>query len=552
MIGSRNSLRVVMAVSSLIFAAAHAATQNAPAPGYGASVEPSFTVDLVPVASTGLPPLHSFAVGTANQRWLIFGGRTNGLHLFVRSSGNGDVPPPNAFPTSLANNLIFVIEPATQKVWSATLPPAYADQMAATNPEFYQDGDTLYVMGGYGIDRTKQQMVTFGELLAVQVSETIDAIVNGKPFDGFIQQISTFANCADTTALQACIGGINCKAGSGYTACMQQGTANCNLQAKQTQEKCVSCAASGANPASCTSATTNLYAMITGGGLIKSDDLFYAVFGQQMQGLYSVLQGDYGKWPIQQIYTQRIVSMYLRPSPLSGTVLRVIQQDPNDSTAPYNRRDLNTAAALNPENGAGRVAAYGGVFVPGRDQAYQQPIYIDNPGNWEDAKVTVDKSYEQRMNQYTCPTLKMFDRKAAPGGNMITIFFGGISLYYYDRKTLKFRLDQGLPFSRDLSVLIQSQGGAYSEFVRNESLGQLMGTNAEFIQDHSVTAASNGVIYLDALKTKTRVGYFYGGIVSKEPETGGDPSLTSATNALYEIWVTPTSPQDYWVPVATN
>lgn len=548
MMGLRNMLLVSMAVAGLILAVDQVAAQTPPAPG----VVSSFTVDLVPVASTGLPQLHSFAVGTANNRWLIFGGRTNGLHLFVQSSGNGGTPPPNAFPTSLANNLIFVIEPATQKVWSAPLPSAYADQMAATNPEFYQDGDTLYVLGGYGLDHTKQQMATFGSLLAVQVSETIDAIVNGQPFAGYIQQTSSFANCADTSALQACIGSINCQPGSGYTPCMQKGTTSCNQQAKQAQDKCVSCAESGANPTSCTSATSNLYATVTGGSLIKSGDLFYVVFGQQMQGLYSVREGDYGKWPIEQIYTQRIVSMYLRPSPLTASVLRVIQQDPNDSTAPYNRRDLNVAPALSPESGASRIAAYGGVFVPGRDQAYQEPIYIDNSANWKDAKVTVDKSYEQRMNQYTCPTLKMFDRKAAPGGNMITVFFGGISLYYYDRKTLKFRLDQGLPFSRDLSVLIQSQGGAYSEFVRNESLGQLMGTNAEFIQDHSVSAAPNGVIYLDEFKTKTRVGYFYGGIVAKQPETNGDPSQTSATNALYEVWVTSASPQDYWVPVATN
>jgi hypothetical protein len=39
-----------------------------------------YEVELRPVTIPGLPGLHSFAFGQHNGRWLIVGGRTDGLH----------------------------------------------------------------------------------------------------------------------------------------------------------------------------------------------------------------------------------------------------------------------------------------------------------------------------------------------------------------------------------------------------------------------------------------------------------------------------------------
>src|SRR5688572_25492911 len=72
---------------------------------------PPFTVEIEPVSTT-VPGIHSFAFAQSGPRWLIIGGRTNGLHGF---SSN------DAFPTQYANNEIVVIDTTTWQYWSATL-----------------------------------------------------------------------------------------------------------------------------------------------------------------------------------------------------------------------------------------------------------------------------------------------------------------------------------------------------------------------------------------------------------------------------------------------
>ena len=50
-----------------------------------------FKVEVIEVAGSNLPAVHSFASATADGKWLILGGRTGGLHGF--GSGNDNFPP---------------------------------------------------------------------------------------------------------------------------------------------------------------------------------------------------------------------------------------------------------------------------------------------------------------------------------------------------------------------------------------------------------------------------------------------------------------------------
>ena len=59
----------------------------------------NFSVTINPIYIGGLPGLHSFAFATSGNKWLIIGGRLNGLHGFQ---------PPIAFPASTANQTIYV------------------------------------------------------------------------------------------------------------------------------------------------------------------------------------------------------------------------------------------------------------------------------------------------------------------------------------------------------------------------------------------------------------------------------------------------------------
>ncbi|HEX7312572.1 MAG TPA: hypothetical protein VF297_01555 [Pyrinomonadaceae bacterium] len=532
------------------------------------STPPRFTVELRPVAASNLPALHSFSLGKGSDgKWLLVGGRTNGLHAFVQSSDGGQTPPPNAFPVASANRSVWVIDPAARRAWSASLDglgTQIADALSATNAESAQEGNTLYIVGGYGWDSRKQTMTTFGALHAIQVDEAIKTVIDKTTLVPYVQQTNTFYDCPlfGSNAYNACVGDPNtgtrsCKQGPGWAACVKKVQAACRVQRDRATAACATCVTN--NQFNCTWAgksvpvptNTGFYTKVTGGGMEKLGSAFYLVFGQQFEGLYSVLEGDYGKWPVSQTYTERVAALSITPNPLTASVLNVYLQDANDLAAQYHRRDLNVVSAIRPD-GPPRIVAHGGVFVPGQDSAYRQPVFIDMGANPLSAKVTVDK-YQQVMSQYDCAVLRMYDRSGGPkAGRMINVFFGGISLYYLDPKTGKLKLDSGLPFIGSLTSLTLNPDGSWSEFIRRAQLPGLMGTDAKFVALSNVPASPQGVIYVDALKQNTLVGYVYGGILARQAKAQ-DPSettssYTSASNALYEVWVnTAPPPAGYWV-----
>ncbi len=93
--------------------------------------------------------IHSGAVGLYRGLWIFVAGRLNGMHGFG----------PNPFPRNFQNTYIFVVNPSTgQSVYrslndrSAGLSQLQVDSLSVTSPESYQDGDTLYIAGGYGVD----------------------------------------------------------------------------------------------------------------------------------------------------------------------------------------------------------------------------------------------------------------------------------------------------------------------------------------------------------------------------------------------------------------
>lgn len=144
----------------------------------------NYTLSLNPVQVPGLPGLHSFAWGQHNGKWLVIGGRLDGLHARQ---------PFNAFPASQNNANIFVIDVAQSQYWSAplsVLPVTIREQLQSTNMNFYQAGDTLYIIGGYAFSASANDHITFPDLTTVLVPQVIDAIVNGTPYDFFFKQIT--------------------------------------------------------------------------------------------------------------------------------------------------------------------------------------------------------------------------------------------------------------------------------------------------------------------------------------------------------------------------
>lgn len=64
----------------------------------------NFELSLVPVNITNLPGLHSYAHAQHNGKWLIIGGRLDGIH---------PRQPFNSFPSTQNNTNIYVIDVTT-------------------------------------------------------------------------------------------------------------------------------------------------------------------------------------------------------------------------------------------------------------------------------------------------------------------------------------------------------------------------------------------------------------------------------------------------------
>ena len=144
-----------------------------------------FTVEFEEVNIPGAPNVHSFVFAKSNGKWLIIGGRTNGLHGFT---------PITAFPVSYQNKRVYVIDPNTNQVWSRELaldlPASTADALRSTNQQYVQVGNNLYVTGGYGIDSTVGQVKTLPRLTVIDVDGMINAVINSTTVSPFVKQMT--------------------------------------------------------------------------------------------------------------------------------------------------------------------------------------------------------------------------------------------------------------------------------------------------------------------------------------------------------------------------
>jgi hypothetical protein len=122
----------------------------------------------ISLAPAALPTIHSFATGEVEGEWVILAGRTSGLHGMT---GN------NGFNPLYENRDVWVINPETKQSWKKSLEDPTAsglsqdevDSLSCTNTEFYQDGETMIVVGGYGYMRSAADHVTYDRISAINL-----------------------------------------------------------------------------------------------------------------------------------------------------------------------------------------------------------------------------------------------------------------------------------------------------------------------------------------------------------------------------------------------
>lgn len=288
------------------------------------------------------PKLQSFASAQAGGKWLLIGGRTAGMHTFHSATPQA---PSNNFPPDELNDLAWVIDPVAQAVWSAKLPESVRPWLKMTNGQSEQDGDTLYIAGGYGVVAGEgpvpnaDNMRTFDTLTAVRVSATIQAIIAGQPLDAFFKQIH------------------------------------------------------------------DPRLAVAGGELRKLGNFFYLVFGQRFDGLYTA-DNQFANVLFRQVYTEQIARFQITLNPLALVNYTTIASPAQPATVPavlarpFHRRDFNVIPTIL-TGGTPALTAHGGVFVPGEINAFRRPIYITGTQPVSDV-------YEQFMSQYNCAYLPMY------------------------------------------------------------------------------------------------------------------------------------------------
>lgn len=151
--------------------------------GQETSVNFEYTVELEPKTIDGLDGLHSYAFGQYAGKWILIGGRRDGIHARQ---------PFNAFPPSENNTTIYLVDPIANTVITQTvldLPASIQEQLQSTNMQFYQDGSTLYFVGGYGYSNTQEDHITFPGLTAIDLSGLVAAITNEESITPFFEQI---------------------------------------------------------------------------------------------------------------------------------------------------------------------------------------------------------------------------------------------------------------------------------------------------------------------------------------------------------------------------
>lgn len=139
-----------------------------------AAQTPPFRIVVEAEPFADFPALQSFSIGEYNGHWIILAGRKDGLHRRQ---------PFAAFAPAGANAMIYVARLADKSILPLTtndLPNPIREQLSATNLEFCQRGEWLYLIGGYGFSAAQAEFVTYPYLTAVHLPTLLTAAASGQ------------------------------------------------------------------------------------------------------------------------------------------------------------------------------------------------------------------------------------------------------------------------------------------------------------------------------------------------------------------------------------
>ena len=443
-----------------------------------------FTLQIEPIDLPNLPALQSPASAQDNVSgspyqgdWLLFGGRTNGLHTFTNPNDN--------FPPQDQNEFIYVINPTTGQVWSedwsaTDVPAGWLPPLYSSNQETYQDGNTLYTIGGYGaVDlggNNFANYTTYDTLTALNVDGMISAVVN-------------------------------------------YGDVAAQAQIQQIQ---------------------NPVFKVTGGEMSMLGGLMYLVGGQDFEGQYN----PGGTTGFSQTYIDEIQAFNINYNGQVASSLSITNYQAQNDQVNLRRRDYSLGNVVLPNGQPaleifGGVFTPGPGTLATQGVAYRNPILISGIGEMQ--VLPYQQTFSQYSAPHIGlfdPSTGSMDTIFLGGISLDSLSFatGQLTLPLFNFSPYP----AALPFVNAVTTLDQPASGSTQEFEMASQLPDLAGAEARFFASAGLPQSGDDVFNLDQLLAQpTTLGYMFGGIVSQVGLTANQATQTMASNALYKIVLVP-------------
>lgn len=428
----------------------------------------------ISLAPAALPTIHSFATGEWDGEWVVLSGRTSGLHGMTGRSG---------FDPLYQNRDVWVINPVTKQSWKKSLEVSAAsglnqdevDSLSCTNTEFYQDGTTLIVVGGYGEKRSvvgTDKNVTYDRISAID--------------------------------LPGLISWVKAPAGTEVT------------QAADHIQQLI-----------------DSYFQVTGGALEKIGDEYQLIFGQNYQGRYRPrFNGVYTR-QVRRFKTTFPGGLFSVPSASKIATtpsddyrrrdLNVVTILERSGLNDFSEKALVLSGVFTPENGAWTVPVMVGA---GGSVAMNDP-----------ASAATLKQGFQVYHSAKCTLFDRGSGESHTllFGGLTVLELNVVSNTYIQDDQVPFTNQCSLVV-RDSDGLI-SQYWLPTRFpsILTDGKELRFGTNAEFYPAPGVPRLHHRVIDLTSIASPTVIGHIFGGLIAD----AGNGGNTGASGRVFEVILTP-------------
>ena len=266
---------------------------------------------------------------------------------------------------------------------------------------------------------------------------------------------------------------------------------------------------------------------VTGGQIGLLNDTFYLCGGQYFEGRYNPMGPNHGPGFTQE-YTNEIRTFKISDD---STNLTIDDYSANKDEENLHRRDYNMVPQIFPDGTKG-FTMFSGVFQYDANLPWLNSVDVTESG------YKVNNEFAQFLSQYHSAKVPIYDSETK---EMMTVFFGGLSQYQYD-KNGELVKDDEVPFVKTISMVTRYPDGSMTEKVLGIKMPAFLGSGAEFIPLLDKTIyLENEIVNLNILKQeKTLIGYIYGGIESSSKNiffrNNGTQSI--ASNQAFKVYIT--------------